>query len=322
MPEHFSDRLLDAIRSKNAPVCVGFDPLIERLPKELAIDLARAEHRSEAAAGRDPFRARAEAVTAFGRGVIEAVAPLVPAIKINIAFFEPLYAEGIRAYHALVAAAHDAGLLVIGDVKRADIGHTTAQYADAQLGVSGEARARDIAVPDAVTVNPYFGLDGVKPFIDRASAVGSGVFVLVQTSNESASAVQGLKLGDGSTVADRVAEMVQAWAGEPALVGKSGYSCVGAVVSPRDLESTRRIRSAMPNCLFLVPGFGAQGRSAEEVAMCFKSDGTGAIVNASRSVIYAFQDAASLEQVGGDWRACVARACEQFVGDVRGVLPK
>jgi len=295
---HFADRLVAAIHHKNAPVCVGLDPLIERLPGAI-----REAH------GHEPWTA----ILVYGREVIRAVAAHVPAIKINIAFFEPYHGEGIRVYHELVAQAKAAGLVVIGDVKRADIGHSSTQYAVAHLGDGG------VALPDAVTVNPYFGYDAIKPFVDVARTTGGGLFVLVQTSNESASQVQGLTLADGSTVCQSVARLVQSWAGAEGLVGKSGYSCIGAVVSPRDLESTVRIRALMPDCIFLVPGFGAQGRTAGEVAKCFKPDGTGAIVTASRSVIYAYEDA-QYRSTGVAWQECVAAACKEFVATVRQVL--
>ncbi len=313
MDHNFGDRLVEAIREKDAPVCVGLDPLIERLPaallKEHSIDPEQAlDVRTSANLG-----ALADAIFAFGTAVIEAVAPLVPAVKINIAFFERYYSAGIRAYHRLVQRADELGLLVIGDVKRADIGHTSAQYAQAQLGSLSHPGLQEVATPDAVTVNPYFGSDGIQPFIDLARETGGGLFVLVQTSNPSAVQVQGIETADGSTVGEKVASLVQSWAAADGLVGDHGYSCIGAVVSPRDLESTRRIRALMPNCIFLVPGFGAQGRSAEEVALCFKPDGTGSIVNASRSVIYAYQK----EPSGGDWRGAIESACRDFVSAVR-----
>lgn len=295
---HFADRLVAAIKKKNAPVCVGLDPLIERLPGAI-----------REANPHEPWTA----LLHYGRDVIQAVTAHVPAIKINIAFFEPYHAEGIRVYQELVAHAKTAGLIVIGDVKRADIGHSSTQYAVAHLGDGG------VSLPDAVTVNPYFGYDAIKPFVDTARTTGGGLFVLVQTSNESAAQVQGLTLADGSTVCQSVARLVQTWAGAEGLIGKSGYSCVGAVVSPRDLESTVRIRALMPNCIFLVPGFGAQGRTAEEVAKCFKPDGTGAIVTASRSVIYAYEDA-KYRSASNDWQECVSAACKEFVAAVREVL--
>lgn len=291
MKEPFGDRLAGAIRKLNAAVCVGLDPVIDKFPADLR-ELAQ----------RDP----SEAILAYGRGVIEAVAGKVPAIKINIAFFEPFFENGLRVYCELTRVAHSAGLIVIGDIKRADIGHSSQQYATAHIGAD---RGDQV---DAITVNPYFGSDGVEPFIETALKTNRGVIVLVQTSNASASQVQGLTFADGRTVCQKVASLVQSWAARS--VGASGYSLVGAVVSPRDLPSTVLIRELMPNCIFLVPGFGAQGRTADEVAKCFKPDGSGSIVTASRSVIYAYAEPRYIDM---PWQAAVAASCDNFAAEIR-----
>lgn len=322
---HFADRLLLGIREKKAAACVGLDPLLDQLPMgvlgahELAPNSADPadDHPSSVTSAR-----RVEALFDFSAEVIRIVAPYVPAVKINIAFFEPYHAEGIRAYDRLIQMVQAAGLVVIGDVKRGDIGHTCMQYARAHLGERAVRAGEGAFPPDAVTVNPYFGQDGVKPFIQVANETGRGLFVLVQTSNPSAKEVQGLRLADGSTVGDQVARLVQTWAVDSGLMGTSGYSNIGAVVSPRDLASTRRLRDLMPNCLFLVPGFGAQGRTSEEAATCFKSDGTGAIVTASRSVIYAYQEPPSRDLYPGDWKSCVTHACRAFVDQIRTIVPR
>ncbi|UCC28907.1 MAG: orotidine-5'-phosphate decarboxylase [Phycisphaerales bacterium] len=317
MNVHFGDRLVNAIREKNAPACVGFDPLVERFPTSLLSDVGIGmTPDNQLETGTSPG-AIVEALLAYGREVIHLVAPYVPAVKINIAFFERYGADGVRAYFDLVKRAREAGLVVIGDVKRADIGHSTTQYAHAHLGDPEHA---GVAAPDAVTVNPYFGFDAIRPFIDVARDTGRGLFVLVQTSNASAAEVQNLTLSDGSPLCHQVAKLVQTWAGGEGLVGSRDYSCIGAVVSPRDLESTERIRALMPNCIFLVPGFGAQGRTADEVAKCFKADGTGAIVNASRSVIYAYREEQYRKSFGDDWRGCIEQACKDFVGAIRTVV--
>lgn len=315
----FADRLCESIKARNAPVCVGLDPLLERLPMAIQQSIDPAAVRDEVESASLITQSQSgdrygggKALYEFGAGVIDAVAELVPAIKINIAFFEPFGMAGIGAYKSLVALARSAGMLVIGDVKRADIGHTSAQYAKATLAGSG------MSVADSVTVNPYFGWDGVGPFIEAAEKEGRGVFVLVQTSNESASQVQGLLLQSGVTVCQEVAKLVQGWAVAPGRVGKCGFSCVGAVVSPRDLESTVFIRTLMPNCIFLVPGFGAQGRTADEVARCFKPDGTGAIVAASRSVIFAYNEP-KFQSRQADWKQCIRDACVEFIDAVRSV---
>jgi len=326
--EHFADRLMAAIAAKKTPACVGFDPLVDRLPPQLRIP-----------AGAD-LAAKADAILAFGRGVIAAVADYVPALKINVAFFEPYHEPGLRAYTTLIREARAAGLIVIGDVKRADIGHTSGQYAAAYLAPSPDDPP-GAALADAITINPYFGSEGVAPFIDAAREHGRGVFVLVQTSNESAVEVQGLQVSGGLTVCQEVGRLVERWATGNAspqarrsdvsvgdssptgasaagLVGACGYSCVGAVVSPRDLESTVHIRELMPHCIFLVPGFGAQGRTADEVAKCFKPDGTGALVTASRSVILAHENARH-RAAGSAWQDAVRAACRDFVASLRAV---
>lgn len=296
---------MTAVAAKGAPVCVGLDPLLDRLPESLRAQHAVADPSDEAAAS---------ALLDFGRQVIEVVAPHVPVVKINSAFFERYHAAGVRAYHALVADAQAAGLLVIGDIKRADIGHSTTQYALGHLHGPGSAGC---GIPDAVTVNPYLGLDGVQPFVESARAHGRGLFVLVQTSNPSARPLQAARLADGRQVCERVAEMVQEWASGPDLVGACGYSCVGAVVSPAaDDDATPSLREVMSRSIFLVPGYGAQGRGVEEVRGCFKPDGTGALITASRSVIYAYQEARHGTAAVVDWKRSVEQGCCEFADTV------
>ena len=312
MSQHFADRLLDAVENKNVPACVGLDPLIDRLP---AGYLASAESSSHASRAQ-----QADTIRRYCIDVLDIVAPLVPVVKVNIAFFEPFRGPGIDAYHDVVEVAKRRGLVVIGDIKRADIGHSTSQYALAHLTDPGSAREGGTGHPDAVTVNPYLGSDGIDPFAKIAEERDKGLFVLVQTSNASAEHVQGLALADGTHVCSAVGRLVESWACQPSRVGTRGYSCIGAVVSPRDLASTDRLRELMPHCLFLVPGFGAQGRTAREIAHCFKSDGSGAIVNASRSVIYAHQDPRLKSEHGDDWKRCIQHGCQDFVTQLRTAL--
>lgn len=316
--QHFADRLLASIQQKNAPVCVGFDPVIDRLPHEIRETCKLNQDVGFLLKNSELWENVAEAFLAFGRGVIEVIADQVPAIKINIAFFEPFHAHGLKAYDQLVSEAKLAGLIVIGDIKRADIGHSTTQYALAHLGMSDQTET--ISSPDSVTVNPYFGIDGIKPFMDIASENNSGLFVLVQTSNPSAAQIQNLSLSDGTLVCEQVARLVQEWASEKSMMGSGEYSCIGAVVSPRDLDSTRRIRSLMPSCIFLVPGFGAQGRSTTEVAECFKPDGTGAIINASRSILYAYEQERYRKVNDADWKESIGQSCGEMVDTIRKVI--
>lgn len=310
---HFADELTARMRELRAPVCVGIDPQLHLLPREFRERYHLDGLKDRPPVTRDERQAAADAVVAHGTAVLDAVAKLVPAVKINIAFFEPMQEAGLTAYRTLVAEAHRRGLLVIGDVKRADIGHTSTMYGWAHLGTAG---VEDDSFPDAITINPYFGVDGVEPFVAAARATGRGLFVLVQTSNPSAAHVQGLALADGGTLGERVATQVDQWSRGERLVGASGFSLVGAVVAPRDVRAAREARERMPHCLFLVPGYGAQGLSAADVASCFRPDGTGAIVNASRSVIYAY-DQPRYRERSGDWKQCVADACGEFVREIR-----
>lgn len=304
MSNHFADRLTSAVRARGCATCVGIDPRYDRLPA----DITARDGFNDAA---DP-ECVVDAVAEFCRRVIKIVAPIVPAVKINAAYFEQYYWDGVEAYYQLVQEARSRGLIVFGDAKRADIGHSAEMYVRGHLAPPELDGVDEMMIPDAVTVNPYFGIDGVKPFIDAARRHNKGVIVLVQTSNESASELQGIELADGGTLVERVGRLVNEWAGDAGLIGACGYSAVGAVASPRDAASMARLRAMMPNCIFLVPGFGAQGRRPEDVAACFKADGTGALVTASRSVIYAYEDMKYIEMYPSEWDKCVEHACKDF----------
>lgn len=314
MSQNFADRLLEAIAAKGAPVAIAIDPVYSRLPAEIN------EHRSL----NDALDSEAalDAVLEYSRRVIRIVAPLVPAVKINIAFFERYYSEGVEGYYELVQEAAERGLIVIGDVKRGDIGSTGEMYARAHLAEPDFADLENMVAPDAVTVSGYFGIDGVKPFIDVAvaSLEGKGLFVLVRTSNESAAGIQDLPLADGRKVHEMMAAHVARYAEESGLTGQRGYSSVGAVVSTRDPETAAKLRAMMPHSIFLVPGYGAQGMTAEHVAPLFKSDGAGALVVAGRSVIFAYEDMKYMEMYPSEWEKCVEHACKDMIKDVSKVV--
>ncbi len=304
MEPNFADDLLAAIEEKGAPVCVGLDPVFERLPRELQTDTHEEVRRTDCL--RD-----------FCLGVLDAVAPAVAAVKVQSAYFERYGAPGVELYQRLVDAAGDRGLIVIGDVKRSDIGSTARAYAEGHMRGLFNPYGATTGVPDAITVSPYFGREGLQPFVDLAGEEARGVFVLVRTSNPTAKDVQDLADASGKKVFEHVAEMVAQMGREEGLVGERGYSCVGAVVGATYPEEARRLRELMPQQIFLVPGYGAQGATAADCAAAFKEDGTGAIVNASRSVIYAFAEG---PHAGGDWRASVAAAAVAFAEDVRNAL--
>lgn len=312
MSDNFADRLLRAVAEKKTPAVVSLDPVYSRLPAEIS------EHRDlndEA-----DSEAALDAVLEYCRHVIHVIAPLVPAIKINSAFFERYYSEGIEGYYELVQEAAGNDLVVIGDVKRGDVGHSSECYAAAHTADSEFTNLPDVMAPDAITVNGYFGSDGIRPFLEAARKDAKGVFVLVRTSNESAGELQDVATADGRKVHEVLAGLVAQWAQEPGMVGSRGYSSVGAVASARDAETAKRLREMMPQSIFLVPGYGAQGMTAEQVAPFFKSDGSGAIVAAGRSVIYAYEDTKYLEMYASEWKKCVEHACKDFVADLKRVV--
>ena len=291
----FSDRLCRAIIDKKTPLVVGIDPVLEQMPATL---LAKTNVGKSAAAAAGIF-------LEFGLAIIEIAAPLVPAVKINSAYFERYHAPGVSVYRQLVKAARQAGLLVIGDVKRSDIGHTAAQYALAQLADTDYTDLLENTGPDAITVNAYLGSDGVKPFLDVASAAGKGVFVLVRTSNPGGAEIQELPLADGRPLYLHMADLVNRWGTE---VGEYGWSSLGAVVGATTGQSLAAIRSASGRSLFLIPGFGAQGGSLADCLPAFDNRGLGAIIAASRSIIYAWRDAKYAELAQADWRRAVEQA--------------
>lgn len=282
MAKHFADQMLDAIEQKQAPLCIGLDPMYERMPKQI---------REIASKPQGGMGEQAAAAREFCQSVIDIVKGQVPCVKLQSAYFERCGVSGMRAYFEVVDYAHENGLLVIGDVKRADIGSTAAAYAAAQLEevFIGEGESEHAVSVDAVTVNPYFGLDAVQPFIDVAKQGGQGVLVVVRTTNPSAGDFQDIKDAEGRRVFERVAERVNDWANQAGTVGDSGYSLVGAVVAATYPDDTRLLRDLMPNSLFLVPGVGAQGGTAEDATLAFHDDGWGALVTVSRSVIYAWE---------------------------------
>ena len=307
--EHFADRLLDAIDEKRTPAVVALDPVFARLPSAVREEYADdAEGQGEA---------ELEAIFEYSLTVLQLIAPIIPAVKINSAYFERYFADGVQAYFDLVRDAADFGLIVIGDVKRGDIGHSAEQYA---LGHLADCAFSDIPVarvPDAITVNGYLGLDGVRPFVETASPAGRGVFVLVRTSNPSAASIQDVATSDGRKVHELVAAEVARWAGDAALVGRRGYSSIGAVVGTRNAADAGKLRTAMPQSILLVPGYGAQGATAADVKAYFKPDRTGAIVVAGRSVIFAHEEARYVDRFPDNWQGCIEQACRDFAQDLR-----
>jgi orotidine-5'-phosphate decarboxylase len=300
-PPNFADSLAFSVERCGNPVVVGLDPRWESLPAGLRRD------------GDDGNAARANAYRKFCREVVEVVATLVPAVKLQAAFFEELGPSGMTAMEEVIAHAQHFGLLVILDGKRNDIGSTAEAYARGYLG-------RDTSAwhADALTVSPYLGDDSLTPFVDVSTARSAGIFVLVKTSNPGGGMLQDV-VADGQPIYRRVAEHVEQLAGRTA--GDRGYGSVGAVVGATYPNQLAELRAAMPHTWFLIPGFGSQGGTAADVAGGFDERGLGAIVNNSRGVIFAHARREYARFGAARWQEAVEAATRDMIGQLRADTP-
>ncbi len=289
--QHFADRLLEAIENKGGPVCVGIDPVFDRLPEAIR-NVTAEEIFPEAVGLLSEAERRAYLIQEYCGGLLESIADHVPCVKFQSACFERYHSVGVEVLHQLIQQARQLGLMVIADCKRNDIGISAEHYAAANLADPTEQnKEEDVELgPDALTINSYLGADGVNPFVKVGADQGKGLFALVRTSNPSGDVIQNLELVGGGTVSHAMAKLIAELGDGDNLVGSSGYSLLGAVVGATKPDDVARLRELMPQQIFLVPGMGAQGASADDTKACFKPDGTGAIVTASRSVIYAFEN--------------------------------
>ena len=288
----FPDRVAEAVERRRSQLVVGLDPRVDLLPVEL---------RGEAVHGRAEAAA---AVARFCRGIVDAVAPYVVAVKPQLAFFEALGADGWGALEEVSAHARDVGLLVIADGKRGDIGSTARAYAAGFL----EPRGDTPPLADALTVNPYLGQDSVEPFLQACRLHGAGIFCLVRTSNAGAADLQDLALSDGRPLWQHVARLVCEWGDD--LVGERGLSSVGAVLGATVPRAVAEARRALPRSILLLPGVGAQGATPADVARAFTSGPASALVTASRSVIYAYRAS------DADWRSAAAAEAARLAREV------
>jgi orotidine-5'-phosphate decarboxylase len=306
MSSHFADRLLSAIAAKNSPICVGIDPIYDSLP-----DAVTGE--------RDPHDLDAciDAIYSFTTRILQIVAPHVPCVKFQSAYLEKYLWEGVEAYYELIHEAQQLGLIVIGDVKRGDIGSTSDAYAAAHLADLDFDQIDEVVTPDAITVNPMLGMDTLKPFTDAAMDAGKGLFVLVRTSNPGSTLTQDVRLADGRTWSEMLADNLNTIA--ETSVGAQGYSFLGAVVGATQTEMMASLRQRLPRSIFLLPGYGTQGATGEMTRSAF-TNGKGAIVSASRSILYAHKNAryASLSAKG--WEACVEQATLDMKADLVGIV--
>jgi orotidine-5'-phosphate decarboxylase len=291
----FADRLADAVEKKRSQLLVGLDPRPDLLPVELRGEA----HRSRAAA--------ADACARFCSGLVDAVAPYVVGVKLQLAFFEALGSDGLRAFEDSCTYARAAGLLVVADGKRGDIGSTARAYADAYIERADGAEP----LVDALTINPYLGSDSVEPFVAACRRSGTGLFCLVKTTNAGSADIQDLSLSDGRPLWQHVAQLVDEWG--TGLVGERGLSSIGAVVGATYPRAVAEARKLMPQAVLLLPGIGAQGATPADAARAFTSGPASALVSVSRSVIYAFR------VDGADWRKAAAAESARLRGEVWAV---
>lgn len=270
------DNLIEKIKQTNNPTVMGLDPRYDMIPKCITSKYSQ------------DIKGACEAILEYNKALIDATYDIIPAVKPQIAFYEMFGVEGIEVFKQTCKYAKQKGMVVIADIKRGDIGSTAAGYSNAYLGKTPlYEKEEPIFDVEFITVNPYLGIDGIKPFIEDCKKYSKGIFILVKTSNPSSGELQDLKLENGKTVYETVGELVNNWGKE--LIGENGYSSIGAVVGatyPIQLETLRKI---MPNTYFLIPGYGAQGGKAKDIALGFDKNGLGGIVNASRSLMCAYK---------------------------------
>ncbi len=295
------EKLIAKIQETKAPVVVGLDPMLAYIPEQVKA-AAFAEFG-------ETLEGAAEAVWQFNRAIVDEVYDLIPAVKPQIAMYEQFGIPGLQAFKRTVDYCHEKGLVVIGDVKRGDIGSTSAAYATAHLGSVQVGSAQLVPFgEDFATVNPYLGSDGVKPFLEVCKSEDKGIFVLVKTSNPSSGEFQD-RLVDGKPLYELVGEKVAEWA-ETCMNGQ--YSEVGAVVGATYPEMGKVLRKVMPKSFILVPGYGAQGGKAADLVHYFNEDGLGAIVNSSRGIIAAYRQ----EKYAAFGPEHFAQASRAAVGDM------
>ena len=302
------DRLIDGIRTKKNPTGAGLDPTLDMIPEYLKEEYFGEYGMTPEAAGRLFER--------FNKEIIDEIFDIVPAVKPQIARYEKFGIEGLKAYNETCRYARSKGLLVIGDIKRGDISSTASAYAAHLGGAQIGDHIEETWIEDAVTLNPYMGSDGIRPFLDICAGGDKGIFLLVKTSNPSSSEMQDLLLADGRRVYEAAGQLVETWGAE--AMGSGSYSNVGAVVGATHKEEGTRLRSQMPHTFFLVPGYGAQGGTAEDIAGFFDKNGVGAVVNSSRGITAAYKKDASFSD--REYAKAARAAAIRMRDDLRRVL--
>lgn len=304
------DQLVAKIKKTQAPIVVGLDPMLNYIPEQ--VQKKAFEEKGETLAG------AAEAIWQFNKAIVDATYDLIPAVKPQIAMYEQFGVEGVIAFKKTVDYCKEKGLVVIGDVKRGDIGSTSEAYAVGHLGkVQVGSQTYAGFDEDFATVNPYLGSDGVKPFIKVCKENNRGIFVLVKTSNPSSGELQD-KLVDGKPLYELVGKMVDEWGSD--CIGESGYSEVGAVVGATYPEQGKILRAIMPRTYILVPGYGAQGGKGKDLVHFFNEDGLGAIVNSSRGIIAAYKQEVYAKFGAEHFADASRQAVLDMIADIQGAL--
>ena len=302
-------KLIEKIQKTKAPICVGLDPMLNYIPEHIL-------KKSYGEFG-ETLEGAADAIWQFNKEIIDHTWDLIPSVKPQIAMYEQFGIEGMKSYQKTVDYCQEKGLLVIGDAKRGDIGSTSAAYAAGHLGkVKVGEHTYSGFHTDFLTVNPYLGTDGVKPFVDVCKAEDKGLFILVKTSNPSSGEFQD-RLIDGRPLYELVAEKVVEW-GADCMDGT--YSNVGAVVGATYPEMSKILRKLMPHTYFLVPGYGAQGGTAKDLANCFNEDGLGAVVNSSRGIIAAYKQEKYAKFGPEHFAEASRQAVMDMIADINSVL--
>ena len=297
------DKLIEKIEQKQNPTVVGLDTSFDYLPDEMR-------------EGVNNFAGAADAIVAFNKKLVDAVADIVPAVKVQIAYYEMYGVEGMRVFYDTCRYAESKGLIVMADAKRNDIGATAECYAKAYLGETAVGGKTYTAFDSHfLTVNGYLGSDGIKPFLGWMQKRDKGIFVLVKTSNKSSGELQDLKLENGKTVYEYMGALVEEWGKDS--IGKYGYSDVGAVVGATHPVQAEILRREMPHTFFLIPGYGAQGGTADDLKVCFDKNGRGGIVNSSRGILCAYRQE---KYKGLSFEEAARKACEDMKADLNRAI--
>ena len=302
------DELNEKIINLKSPVVVGLDPVIEKIPNYYKKNLQNSE---------DKLAEISEIFFEFNKDVIDSIYDIVPAVKPQMAFYEMYGEKGINTFIKTVKYAKEKGLFVIDDAKRNDIGNTAKAYAKGHLGKidCGDGNKVSVFDSDFLTVSPYLGLDSIEPFIEECKENNKGIFVLVKTSNPSSSDIQDKIDENGEHIYESVAKFIKK-AGEE-LIGETNYTSIGAVVGATYPEEALKLRKIMNNNIFLVPGYGAQGATAKDIVNCFNEDGLGALVNASRSIIFSYMKNETVESCSKEiYKKCVRESTIKMIDDI------